>query len=667
MTHKRGLQRERLPIDQPDPLQPDQLLIRRDTHLRSYLVVDNYMEVEDFGCGGESPLLCVLGEAGQVAQLILHPRLNNKRSPPLLADQEPLVDQFRQGPPDRHPAGAVALLQLALGRKTPVGIELPRGDPRAQDLLELVVQRNRALPIQSPWCRYLLIRHIICTIIARRERKVKHARQPGRDGLVQKQISSQKVGGNQRKVQMNTSFDLARPAVVPPLDGGFRPAVLANRAFQHADAGGDLPLIFALERADGAVSRYETRVFPEGNPRSTANLAYAERVFKFLLWQRGGWRAYIGGPKRIGEQIRECYSPTGARAFDCRFMGEEVYARPFTVLPCALSDLPAEKESAISLGRHLDGCRIGFDLGASDRKVVAAVDGKVVFSKEVVWEPGVQSDPEYHYREIIGALRRAASFMPRVAGIGGSAAGVYVDNKVRVASLFRAVPAERYALVRDLFMRIGDEIGVPLVIVNDGDVAALAGAMSLAADGILGIALGPSEAAGYVSTAGTITGWLNELAFAPVNYNPQAPRDEWSGDRGCGAQYLSQQAVFRLARASGIAIPRGLTPADRLRFVQGLLEGGDERAVKIWESIGVYLGYAIAHYASFYKIDHLLILGRCTSGMGGELTLERAAAVLRTDFPALAERIGLHLPDEKSRRVGQAIAAASLPALDPKG
>lgn len=462
---------------------------------------------------------------------------------------------------------------------------------------------------------------------------------------------------------MNTRFDLVKPSVVPSLDGGFRPAVVADHAFQHAvaNSGGGVPLIFALERADGAVSRWETRVFPEEHSLFAANLAYAERVFKFLLWQRGGWRAYVGGPKQIGEWIKECYSSSGERAFDYRFMGEEVYERPFTVLPCALSDVPAEKESDSPLGGYLDGCRIGFDLGASDRKVAAVIDGEVVFSEEVVWEPGIQSDPDYHYREIMTALRRAASHMPRVDAIGGSSAGVYVNNKVRVASLFRAVPAERYALVRDLFLRISDEMGTQIVIANDGDVAALAGAMSLEANGIIGIALGSSEAAGYVSPTGTVTGWLNELAFAPIDYYPQAPLDEWSGDRGCGVQYLSQQAIFRLANASGIAVPGDLTPADRLTFVQELLEGGDERAMEIWKSIGVYLGYAIAHYASFYDIDHLLILGRCTSGRGGELIMEHAEIVLQTEFPTLTEQINLHLPDKKSRRVGQAIAAASLP------
>jgi hypothetical protein len=79
--------------------------------------------------------------------------------------------------------------------------------------------------------------------------------------------------------------------------------------------------------------------------------------------------------------------------------------------------------------------------------------------------------------------------------------------------------------------------------------------------------------------------------------------------------------------------------------------------------MGVYLGYGLAHYADFYDIKHVLILGRCTSGRGGDLILEGAKEVLRTEFPELAECIHIQLPDEKSRRVGQSIAAASLPIV----
>jgi predicted NBD/HSP70 family sugar kinase len=256
--------------------------------------------------------------------------------------------------------------------------------------------------------------------------------------------------------------------------------------------------------------------------------------------------------------------------------------------------------------------------------------------------------------------------MPRVDAIGGSAAGVYVNNRVRIASLFRGVTKDRYNRVRNLFLRIRDEMGVPLEIVNDGDVTALAGSMSLEDNGVLGIALGSSEATGYVNLQGNITGWLNELAFAPVDYNPQAPVDEWSGDRGCGALYFSQQCVFRLAPKVGIRIPDDITPAEKLKVVQKKLEAGHEGAVKIWQSMGVYMGYAIAHYADFCNLRHILILGRCTSGRGGQLILEGAERVLRSEFPDLAAQVKVQLPDEKSRRVGQAIAAASLPVLRPK-
>jgi predicted NBD/HSP70 family sugar kinase len=254
--------------------------------------------------------------------------------------------------------------------------------------------------------------------------------------------------------------------------------------------------------------------------------------------------------------------------------------------------------------------------------------------------------------------------MPRVDAIGGSSAGVYVDNQVRVASLFRGIPKDRYDEVRNLFLRIRDEMNVPLEIVNDGDVTALAGSMSLEDNGVLGIALGSSEASGYVNLEGNITGWLNELAFAPVDYSPDAPVDEWSGDRGCGGLYFSQRCVFRLAPRVGIEIPTDITPAQKLKFVQEKLEAGHEGATKIWQSIGVYMGYAIAHYADFYDLKHVLILGRCTSGRGGPLIVDGAAQVLRSESPELAARVNIQFPDEKSRRVGQSIAAASLAALE---
>ena len=465
---------------------------------------------------------------------------------------------------------------------------------------------------------------------------------------------------------MTGRFELIHPQTKPPLDEQFRPAVLANRHFHARLKQAGTPLIIGLERGGEEISRYETAILPEGHPEAEANLQFVERSVKFLLWQRGGFRVYIGGPLSIGEYIRKCYAPDGERTFDYQFMGEQVYETTFEVVPCSLDEVPASREAGKPLGRHLDGCRIGFDLGASDRKVSAVIDGNVVYSEEVVWEPRKHADPEYHYREILSALKTAANKMPRVDAIGGSSAGIYIDNRPMVASLFRSIPKERFDKVKNLFLRIRDEIGVPLEVINDGDVTALAGSMSIEENGILGIAMGSSEAAGYVNPEGHIMGWLNELAFAPIDYSPYAPVDEWSGDIGCGASYFSQQCVFRLAPKAGIEIPADLTDADKLKFVQEKLEAGHEGATKIWQSMGVYLGYGLAHYADFYDMQHILVLGRCTSGRGGDLILENAKAVLEQEFPELGERIRIQLPDEKSRRVGQSIAAASLPALQKK-
>ena len=454
-----------------------------------------------------------------------------------------------------------------------------------------------------------------------------------------------------------------RPRFVPPLDEGFVPAVVFNREFRRA-VGEDGPrLVIGLQRSDDQFTRYETRVFPTGHPRASENAAYVERIVKFLLWARGGYRVYIGGPCDIGEHVLQAYSAGGAQRFDWQFMGEQVYQQPFEVVICEPDEVPAAREAGQPLGRNLDGCRIGFDLGASDRKVSAVVDGNAIYSEEVVWEPRKHADPNYHYREIVAALKTAAAKMPRVDAIGGSSAGIYIDNRPMVASLFRAVPPERYGEVRNMFLRIRSEMGVPLEVINDGDVTALAGSMSLEDDSILGIALGSSEAAGYVDAHGHITGWLNELAFAPIDYSPAAPVEEWSGDIGCGASYFSQQCVFRLAPKAGIEIPSGVPDADRLKFVQEKLEAGHAGAHKIWESMGVYLGYGLAHYADFYDIKHILILGRCTSGSGGELLLTVARVVLEGEFPELAARIQIHLPDEKIRRIGQSVAAASLPVI----
>jgi predicted NBD/HSP70 family sugar kinase len=240
---------------------------------------------------------------------------------------------------------------------------------------------------------------------------------------------------------------------------------------------------------------------------------------------------------------------------------------------------------------------------------------------------------------------------------------VYVANRTMRASLFIKVPEDDFdKYVKDIYIRAAKEIGdVPLTVANDGDVTALAGAMSLGEDGILGIAMGTSEAGGYVDMNGNITGWLNELAFVPCDLAPTAMEDEWSGDIGCGVKYFSQDAVIKLAPAAGIELDPALSPAEKLKVVQAAMNDGHEGARQIYETIGVYLGYTLAFYAMFYDINHVLLMGRVTSGQGGDLVLAKAMEVLKAEYPEL--KMQVNLPDEKSRRVGQSVAAASLPQI----
>jgi len=448
-----------------------------------------------------------------------------------------------------------------------------------------------------------------------------------------------------------------------PLDLGFQPAVLFNREYlNEAKASGEaVPLVIGLEREGNLVSRFETVVLPDTNPRT---LSYVERLVKFLIWSRGGWKLHFGGPAEIGKFIQKTYSTEGNRKFDCEMMAL-AYGRKFEISLTEAQNVPATKDMEVPAGGYLDGCRIGFDLGASDYKVSAVVDGQAIFTEETPWDPKNQANPRYHYHNISAALHRAAACMPQVDAIGGSSAGIIVDNEIRVASLLRSIPEELFETAAAVFKRVSKEWNVPLVTMNDGDVTALAGALSIGEKGMLGIAMGSSEATGFMDKQGRILGWLNELAFAPVDYNTQAPADEWSGDSGVGALYFSQQAVNKLLPAAGIELPEEMDLPERLVEVQKLMAAGDERAAKIYETIGVYLGYTIPHYLDFYDFDHMLVLGRVTTGKGGDIVLSKATEVLTTCFPEYAERVKMHVPDEKTRRVGQAVAAASLPQIHP--
>jgi predicted NBD/HSP70 family sugar kinase len=456
------------------------------------------------------------------------------------------------------------------------------------------------------------------------------------------------------------------PKFISDLDPGFVPSVLWNREYrkQVAISGKDVKIIIALTRSIGTVSTFETAIFQHEGEYKSVNVKYVERMVKSLLWTKGGYKVTIAGCDALAKDIAEIYSPTGARAFDYEFMGEKIYGKPMEIVSCSLEDAPKSHEIEVKLGGNTDGCRIGFDLGGSDRKCAAVIDGETVFTEEITWDPYFEKDPEYHKAGIRDSLKRAAEHMPRVDAIGGSAAGVYVNNQPRAASLFRGVDQSLWAEhVIPIFDEVQKEYNVPMQIANDGDVTALAGSMAMESNGVLGIALGTSTAVGYVNLNGNITDWLNELAFSPVDYRDNAPADEWSGDIGCGVQYFSQQAVARLALAAGFDFPADMPFPEQLVKVQEKMAEDDDKASRIYRTIGVYFGYGIAQYAEFYDIRLLLALGRVTSGKGGDLILEIAQDVLNEEFPEIAKDIDFRTPDEKFKRHGQAVIAASLPSI----
>ncbi len=442
-------------------------------------------------------------------------------------------------------------------------------------------------------------------------------------------------------------------------DKGYQPIRVALDAFR-ADVAktAHKRLKICVERNKGYNYIYEIDIFAD-DTKKERNLDIAERIVKSLLWVVGGYKVYLCGDDYIYEEIKKAYGKGGARAFDAEFMSK-VYEAPFEVIKTDEAHLPAPHSCSLKIGGHLDGCRIGFDAGGSDRKVSAVVDGEVVYSEEVVWFPKTNSDYRYHYEGIKAAFATAASKMPRVDAIGVSSAGIYVDNKIMVASLFLKVPEEDFEKhVKNMYIDIAKEFNAPLEVANDGDVTALAGAIDLNDNGVLGIAMGTSEAGGYINTEGGLNGWLNELAFVPVDFNKNAMIDEWSGDYGCGVKYFSQDGVIKLAEYAGVVFDKESSPAERLKVVQKMMKDGDERARKIYEDIGTYLGYSIAYYSEFYEIKHLLLLGRVTSGEGGDIIMARAREVLAEEYPQY-KGIDISMPDESNRRVGQSIAAASL-------
>merc|ERR1711896_13096 len=325
--------------------------------------------------------------------------------------------------------------------------------------------------------------------------------------------------------------------------------------------------------------------------------------------------------------------------------------------------------------------------GKSDIKTVAIKDGEVLDSKETEWDV-TNPDPQYHFDAIVAAMkgtidRAKEKGFGKIQAVGGSATGtVSGDNEATWCDIFPNVPPDVYAeKVVDIFKRIAKEVAgdVPLKVINDGEVTALAAVQKIGVGNIMGISMGSSEGGGYANADGNLMGWINELCYIKLDMNPRAPTDPWTkgAHTGMSHMYLGQRGATKLAAKAGVDVPDNYKyphpdmctikhedHAQCLKLIQKAMADPEKepKVRQLYETVGVYLGYGLAQYCEFYAIDHVMILGRVSKGKGGDLMLDVAKKVLMTEFPQFGH-IQFHTADDHFKAVGQCIAAAALPTI----
>lgn len=445
---------------------------------------------------------------------------------------------------------------------------------------------------------------------------------------------------------------------IPPLEPDFVPIMLWTKEYL-AEARDAFAVAITGENGRRAVTR--TRIRNDGKHQE-ADRFYVRHLVKSLLWLYGGYRVTIIGAKTMYDYLNEIFSREGAGHFEIEFM-EKVYGQSFHMEN--LIAIPRENATPRFMPKHLNGYRIGLETSNSNRHVVAIANGRVVYNEEVLWHPSEESDPDYHYRGIMDSIHSAARRLPRIDGIGIASAGVHFDGEVRDGTLFRSISPEDFdQKIRTVFTRVATAMNCNnLHILNEGDVSALSCAMSLDFDGILSLSMGSTQATGYIDNDGNVSNWLNELAYIPIDINPDAVQEVDSGDRGCGVDYFSRGGLLRLARLAGIYLRPDQNEAEQVRSIQVKAELEETKAVQVFQSLGVALGHTLGYYHSMYQFQCVLLLGRIMAGAGGDLVFNAAQKVLAEEYPIVASQIIISLPEENNQRVSHAVAAATLPEI----
>lgn len=410
------------------------------------------------------------------------------------------------------------------------------------------------------------------------------------------------------------------------------------------------PFSITIKRKQVLSYRYDYML----TEKEEENYFYTKKILLTLLWLIGGDTILFRGDSYFirtfirkaskDEEIKTSFFEM-EEIFNCKMTMKETNGIDSNYFPVS------------KVQGDFEGCRIGLDLGGSDRKVTALIDGNVVYSEETLWFPKNMPDWHYHYQGILDSLSKAKEKLPRVDSIGISTAGIIIEDRIVHPALFYSVPKEeKRTIVRDLIINLMKEHfpNIPYHVFNDGDVSAFGGAMEFEKNSILGIAMGTSLASGYCFDKNCLNGCINELGKIPIDYSANASMHYLMKIKGAGSEYLSQKGVIRLCRKGGLQFDGPL--ALQLVSIQKEAEKDNPIVIKAYEDMGYYLGSSLALYHKFIQFDSVLLLGRVMSKKGGDILLSKAREFLKD----IGLNIEVFTSDENFRRLGQSYIAASM-------
>lgn len=335
-----------------------------------------------------------------------------------------------------------------------------------------------------------------------------------------------------------------------------------------------------------------------------------ERIVKSMIWVYGGYKICIND-EAVAMRLKSVYE--NERKFDADFMSS-VYAKPFEVVFDETLYQACDEKIEI---KETKGLKIGLDLGGTSVKASTVKDGEEIKSEVVSWKALDSNDIEYHYSFLCSVIEKMSVAGERVEGVGISTAGVVCNNELAISLLLRNVKRETY---ENLFARISQRFSLPVTVVNDGDVSAMCAQKE---GNVLGIALGTSEAGGYIND-GYLSGRLNELAFVPFCFY-DGDVDEWSGDSGCGVNFISQHGVRTASKSLGYNFEGTDT---EVAYAVHAEAQNDENLAKTYDIIGEYLGWALLWYNEFYTLDTVCLAGGVMSGTFSGNIVKRASEIL---------------------------------------